>query len=85
MTNPAQTTMTDTTPLDDPARHVDDDAEMVAGHADADVGMVGDDFFDVEGSIGPKGFKGAQSKGYRVERVGTVAGGKPCTRFVLDV
>jgi len=67
----------------DAARHVDSDAEIVAKHANAEVGMIGDDFFDILGSIKPKGFRAAESKDYRVEFIG-VEGDQPATRFVLD-
>jgi len=80
VTNPAHQTMSAT---QDAARHVDSDAEIVAKHAKAEVGMIGDDFFDILGSVSPKGFRAAESKDYRVEFVGK-EGSQPCTRFVLD-
>jgi len=67
----------------DAARHVDSDAEIVAKHANAEVGMIGDAFFDILGSVNPKGVRAAESKGYRVATIG-VEGNQPCTRFVLD-
>jgi len=75
--------MTDTTGLNDPARHIDSDAEIVAKHAKAEVDTIGHDYFNIVGTISPNGFEAARQKGYVVSRVMTL-GEEPCTRFVLD-
>jgi len=67
----------------DAARHVDSDAEIVAKHAHAEVGMIGHDFFDIVGTVSPSGFAAARQKDYKVRFVKTESG-EPCTRFVLE-
>jgi len=71
------------TELQDPARHIDSDAEIVAKHANAEVDMVGHGYFNLVGTIDPDGFEAARQKDYVVSRVMTL-GGEPCTRFVLE-
>ena len=71
------------TELQDPARHIDSDAEIVAKHANAEVDTVGNDYFNIVGTIDPDGFEAARQKDYVVSRVMTL-GGEPCTRFVLE-
>jgi len=67
----------------DAARHIDSDAEIVAKHANAGVGFLGNDFFDIVGTVDPNGFEAARQKDYKVEFVKTQSG-ETCTRFVLE-